>query len=45
MFGAVTDGMDVVNKIVKSATAGRAGHQDVPIEEIVIESARELKDS
>jgi len=45
VFGAVTDGMDVVNKIVKSATAGRAGHQDVPIEEIVIESARELKDS
>ena len=45
VFGAVTDGMDVVNKIVKSATAGRAGHQDVPIEEIVIESARELDDS
>ena len=45
VFGAVTDGMDVVNKIVKSATAGRAGHQDVPIEEILIESARELNDS
>jgi peptidyl-prolyl cis-trans isomerase B (cyclophilin B) len=45
VFGAVTEGMEVVNKIVKSPTAGRAGHQDVPIEEIVIESVRELSDS
>jgi hypothetical protein len=33
-----------VDKIVKAATSGRGGHQDVPIEEIVIESARELSD-
>ena len=45
VFGAVVEGLDVLDKIVKSPTAGRAGHQDVPIEEIVIESARELKDS
>ena len=44
VFGAVVEGMDVVDKIVKVATAGRGGHQDVPIEEIVIESARELND-
>lgn len=42
VFGAVVDGMDVVDKIGKSATAGRADHQDVPIEDVVIESAREL---
>jgi hypothetical protein len=34
----------VLDKIVKSPTAGRAGHQDVPVEEIVIESAVELND-
>jgi peptidyl-prolyl cis-trans isomerase B (cyclophilin B) len=45
VFGAVVEGMEVVEKIVKSPTAGRAGHQDVPIEDIVIESARELKES
>ena len=44
VFGAVVEGLDVVDKIAKSATGGRAGHQDVPVEEIVIESARELDD-
>jgi len=42
VFGAVVEGLDVLDKIVKSPTAGRAGHQDVPVEEIVIESAVEL---
>lgn len=42
VFGAVVDGMNVVDRIVKSATTGRAGHQDVPMEEIVIESVCEL---
>jgi peptidyl-prolyl cis-trans isomerase B (cyclophilin B) len=45
VFGTVIEGMEVVDKIVKSPTARRAGQQDVPIEEIVIESARELTDS
>ena len=44
VFGAVVEGLDIAEKIVKSATGGRAGHQDVPVEEIVIESARELTD-
>jgi peptidyl-prolyl cis-trans isomerase B (cyclophilin B) len=44
VFGAVVEGLDVLDKIVKSPTAGRAGHQDVPVEEIVIESAVELND-
>lgn len=44
VFGAVIEGLDVVDKIVKSPTAGRAGHQDVPVEEIVIESAVESND-
>lgn len=45
VFGAVVEGIDVVDRIVKSPTAGRAGHQDVPIEEIVIERAVELSDA
>ncbi|MEW8063736.1 MAG: peptidylprolyl isomerase, partial [Candidatus Thiodiazotropha sp.] len=32
-------GMDVVNQIKGVATATQAGHQDVPVEDIVIEKA------
>jgi peptidyl-prolyl cis-trans isomerase B (cyclophilin B) len=45
VFGAVVEGMDVVDRIVKSPTTGRAGHQDVPTEAIVIESALELREA
>lgn len=36
VFGEVTEGMDVVNKIKAVPTKNRHGHQDVPIEDIVI---------
>jgi len=39
VFGEVSDGMDVVNKIKEVATTDRAGHQNVPVEDVVIESA------
>ncbi len=39
VFGKVVDGMDVVDKIRNVATGSRAGHQDVPLEDIVIEKA------
>ena len=45
VFGAVVEGMEVVDKIIKLPTAGRAGHKDVPTEEIVIARALELDDS
>ena len=38
VFGKVSEGMDVVNKIKAAKTTFRAGHQDVPVEDIVIES-------
>lgn len=39
VFGKVTEGMDVVNKI-KGVATGRSGfHQDVPKEDVVIERA------
>ena len=39
VFGKVTAGMDVVDKIKKVATTTRNGHQDVPVDNVVIESA------
>lgn len=36
VFGEVTDGMDVVDKIKTTATTNRNGHQNVPVEPIVI---------
>ncbi len=39
VFGKVTAGMDVVEKIKGVATTMKAGHQDVPAEDVVIEQA------
>lgn len=36
VFGEVTDGMDVVDKIKATATTNRNGHQNVPVDPIVI---------
>ena len=45
VFGAVVDGLDVVEKIAKVATTARSGHNDVPEEEVVIERASETTDT
>lgn len=37
VFGRVTEGMDVVDKIKTEKTTSRMGHQDVPINDVVIE--------
>jgi peptidyl-prolyl cis-trans isomerase B (cyclophilin B) len=39
VFGRVTQGMDVVNRIKEIDTTNRAGHADVPVEPVVIEKA------
>ena len=39
VFGKVTAGMDVIDKIGKVKTGNKAGHQDVPVEPVIIESA------
>lgn len=39
VFGKVTDGMDVVEKIKAVPTTSRAGHQDVPVDDVIITSA------
>jgi peptidyl-prolyl cis-trans isomerase B (cyclophilin B) len=40
VFGKVVDGMDVVAAIEKVPTGSRGGHQDVPVEPVVIRSAK-----
>ncbi|WP_413436863.1 peptidylprolyl isomerase [Sulfuriferula sp. GW1] len=39
VFGKVVEGQDVVDKIKKVKTGSRAGHQDVPAEDVIIERA------
>ena len=39
VFGKVVEGMDVVDKIRKVKTGNHAGHQDVPLEDVVITKA------
>jgi peptidyl-prolyl cis-trans isomerase B (cyclophilin B) len=39
VFGKVTEGMDVVEKIKGVETGNKAGHSDVPVEPVVIEKA------
>jgi len=45
VFGKVTQGMDVVQKIAKVKTGNAGGHQNVPIDAVVIESARLLPEA
>jgi peptidyl-prolyl cis-trans isomerase A (cyclophilin A) len=40
VFGRVTEGMDVIDKIARVKTGTRKGYQDAPLEDVVIVSAR-----
>jgi peptidyl-prolyl cis-trans isomerase B (cyclophilin B) len=39
VFGKVVEGMDIVEQIQQASTSSQAGHQDVPVDDIVIEKA------
>jgi peptidyl-prolyl cis-trans isomerase B (cyclophilin B) len=39
VFGEVVEGMDVVEKIKGVSTTMRSGHQDVPVDDVIIEKA------
>lgn len=39
VFGEVVEGMDVVNKIKSVDTASALGHEDVPVEPVIIKQA------
>jgi peptidyl-prolyl cis-trans isomerase B (cyclophilin B) len=45
VFGKVTAGMDVVDKIKKVPTTTRAGHENVPVEPVIIEKVLVSEDS
>jgi peptidyl-prolyl cis-trans isomerase A (cyclophilin A) len=42
VFGKVTEGMDVVDKIAKVKTGRRKGYTDAPMEDVLVSSARRL---
>lgn len=39
VFGKVVEGTDVIDKIGKVKTGSKSGHQDVPLEDVIIERA------
>jgi len=44
VFGKVTEGMDIVDKIAGVATGNSGGHADVPVEDVVILKVTETED-
>ncbi len=45
VFGEVVNGMEVIDIIKKVDTTTRAGHQDVPTEDVVIETVTVIEES
>ena len=43
VFGRVTEGMDVIDRIAAVTTGRRKGYQDAPLEDVVIVAARRLE--
>ena len=43
VFGKVVEGMDVVDAITKVKTGNRGGHQDVPVDTLMIIKAERVK--
>jgi peptidyl-prolyl cis-trans isomerase B (cyclophilin B) len=42
VFGKVVEGKDVVDKIKKVETGNKSGHQNVPIDDVIIQKAEEI---
>ena len=42
VFGTVIDGTEVLDKIRALPTTSRNGHQDVPVDTVIIESITEI---
>jgi len=44
VFGKIVDGMDVISSIESVETGMNAGHQDVPVEDVIIESVEVIEE-
>ncbi|MDR3299958.1 MAG: peptidyl-prolyl cis-trans isomerase [Candidatus Accumulibacter sp.] len=44
VFGKVTQGIEIVDKIAKVPTGNRGAHRDVPVEPVIIQSIKILSD-
>ena len=42
VFGRIVDGMDTIDRIAKERTGRRKGHDDVPVSDVVIQSAKRV---
>jgi len=42
VFGRISDGMDVIDRIARVRTGTRQGYKDAPLEDVVVVSARRL---
>ena len=42
VFGKVVDGLDTIDRIAKERTGRKSGHDDVPVNDVVIVSARRV---
>ena len=45
VFGKVVNGMDTINKIKECKTGAQHGHQDVPEEDVLINSVKRIEES
>jgi cyclophilin family peptidyl-prolyl cis-trans isomerase len=43
VFGKVTEGMDVIDKIAKVKTGVRRPHSEVPVEDVILTSVRRVE--
>jgi cyclophilin family peptidyl-prolyl cis-trans isomerase len=43
VFGKVVDGLDTIDRIAKEKTGRRRGHDDVPVSDVVIHSAKRVE--
>jgi peptidyl-prolyl cis-trans isomerase A (cyclophilin A) len=43
VFARVTEGMDTIDKIAEVETGRRRGHEDVPVEAVIVTSAKRLQ--
>jgi peptidyl-prolyl cis-trans isomerase A (cyclophilin A) len=43
VFGQVVDGLDTIDRIAKQRTGRKGGHDDVPVTEVVIHSAKRVE--